>query len=149
MNVCRFEFSVSMVELHRRTLDVAVKNGGSILSKHKGLLGKVTSSPAAAPGQSAVQKLIYFLLFAGAGRFKWWGHIKRMDSVVNVYFIIILCSVDWFLLLITLSIQCLNIYIYYFLSCRYDLSEDGSSSQGVRSIQDPLHTQWNCRSAVI
>lgn len=37
----RFEFSVSMVELHRRTLDVAVKNGGSILSKHKGLLGKV------------------------------------------------------------------------------------------------------------
>lgn len=42
--VCRFEFSVSIVELHRRTLDVAVKNGGSILSKHKGLLGKV--SPA-------------------------------------------------------------------------------------------------------
>lgn len=83
MNVCRFEFSVSMVELHRRTLDVAVKNGGSILSKHKGLLGKVTSSSAAAPGQSAVQKLIYFLLFAGAGRFKWRGHIKRMDSVVN------------------------------------------------------------------
>ncbi|XP_071341098.1 extended synaptotagmin-2 isoform X3 [Trachinotus anak] len=36
-----FEFTVSMVELHRRTLDVAVKNGGSILSKHKGLLGKV------------------------------------------------------------------------------------------------------------
>uniref|UniRef100_A0A3P9M314 Extended synaptotagmin 2 n=1 Tax=Oryzias latipes TaxID=8090 RepID=A0A3P9M314_ORYLA len=36
-----FEFSVSMVELHRRTLDVAVKNGGSILFKHKGLLGKV------------------------------------------------------------------------------------------------------------
>ncbi|XP_075903676.1 extended synaptotagmin-2-B isoform X2 [Nelusetta ayraudi] len=36
-----FEFSVSMVELHRRTLDVAVKNGGGILSKHKGLLGKV------------------------------------------------------------------------------------------------------------
>ncbi|XP_067341995.1 extended synaptotagmin-2 isoform X2 [Channa argus] len=36
-----FEFSVSIVELHRRTLDVAVKNGGSILSKHKGLLGKV------------------------------------------------------------------------------------------------------------
>uniref|UniRef100_A0A1A7Z287 Extended synaptotagmin-like protein 2 n=1 Tax=Iconisemion striatum TaxID=60296 RepID=A0A1A7Z287_9TELE len=35
------EFSVSIVELHRRTLDVAVKNGGSILSKHKGLLGKV------------------------------------------------------------------------------------------------------------
>uniref|UniRef100_A0A8C6NZE7 Extended synaptotagmin 2 n=1 Tax=Nothobranchius furzeri TaxID=105023 RepID=A0A8C6NZE7_NOTFU len=38
------EFSVSMVELHRRTLDVAVKNGGSILSKHKGLLGKVTDA---------------------------------------------------------------------------------------------------------
>ncbi|XP_072307060.1 extended synaptotagmin-2-A isoform X2 [Eucyclogobius newberryi] len=36
-----FEFSVSMVELHRRTLDVAVKNGGSLLSKHRGLLGKV------------------------------------------------------------------------------------------------------------
>ncbi|KAJ4920324.1 hypothetical protein JOQ06_027974 [Pogonophryne albipinna] len=29
------------VMLHRRTLDVAVKNGGSILSKHKGFLGKV------------------------------------------------------------------------------------------------------------
>uniref|UniRef100_A0A4W5N8F5 Extended synaptotagmin 2 n=1 Tax=Hucho hucho TaxID=62062 RepID=A0A4W5N8F5_9TELE len=38
-----FEFSVSMVELHRRTLDIAVKNGGSILSKHRGLLGKVVS----------------------------------------------------------------------------------------------------------
>ncbi|XP_061660535.1 extended synaptotagmin-2-A isoform X1 [Syngnathoides biaculeatus] len=36
-----FEFSVSTVELHRRTLDVAVKNAGNILSKHKGLLGKV------------------------------------------------------------------------------------------------------------
>ncbi|XP_020791325.1 extended synaptotagmin-2 [Boleophthalmus pectinirostris] len=35
-----FEFSVSMVELHRRILDVAVKNGGSLLSKHRGLLGK-------------------------------------------------------------------------------------------------------------
>ncbi|XP_056276258.1 extended synaptotagmin-2 isoform X2 [Pseudoliparis swirei] len=36
-----FEFSISLVELHRRTLDVAVKNGGGLLSKHKGLLGKV------------------------------------------------------------------------------------------------------------
>uniref|UniRef100_A0A8C6WVF2 Extended synaptotagmin-like protein 2a n=1 Tax=Neogobius melanostomus TaxID=47308 RepID=A0A8C6WVF2_9GOBI len=36
-----FEFSVSVVELHRRTLDVAVKNGGGLLSKHRGLLGKV------------------------------------------------------------------------------------------------------------
>ncbi|KAG7234179.1 hypothetical protein INR49_005534 [Caranx melampygus] len=36
-----FEFSVPLVELHRRTLDVAVKNGGGLLSKHKGLLGKV------------------------------------------------------------------------------------------------------------
>lgn len=36
-----FEFSVSLVELHRRILDVAVKNGGGILSKHRGLLGKV------------------------------------------------------------------------------------------------------------
>uniref|UniRef100_A0A8C1U8C6 Extended synaptotagmin-like protein 2b n=1 Tax=Cyprinus carpio TaxID=7962 RepID=A0A8C1U8C6_CYPCA len=36
-----FEFSVSIVELHRRTLDVAVKNGGRLLSKHKVLLGKV------------------------------------------------------------------------------------------------------------
>ncbi|XP_065122468.1 extended synaptotagmin-2 isoform X3 [Paramisgurnus dabryanus] len=36
-----FEFSVSLVELHRRTLDVAVKNGGGILSKSRGLLGKV------------------------------------------------------------------------------------------------------------
>ncbi|KAJ8010224.1 hypothetical protein DPEC_G00072780 [Dallia pectoralis] len=36
-----FEFSVSVVELHRRSLDIAVKNRGSILSKHRGLLGKV------------------------------------------------------------------------------------------------------------
>ncbi|KAK7163508.1 hypothetical protein R3I93_007535 [Phoxinus phoxinus] len=36
-----FEFSVSLVELPRRILDVAVKNGGGILSKHRGLLGKV------------------------------------------------------------------------------------------------------------
>ncbi|XP_035392582.1 extended synaptotagmin-2-A [Electrophorus electricus] len=36
-----FEFIVSVVELHRRTLDVAVKNGGGILSKNRGLLGKV------------------------------------------------------------------------------------------------------------
>ncbi|KAK7170270.1 hypothetical protein R3I94_000487 [Phoxinus phoxinus] len=35
-----FEFSVSVVELHRRILDVAVKNGGGLLSKHKVLLGK-------------------------------------------------------------------------------------------------------------
>uniref|UniRef100_A0AAQ5ZYT6 Extended synaptotagmin-like protein 2b n=1 Tax=Amphiprion ocellaris TaxID=80972 RepID=A0AAQ5ZYT6_AMPOC len=46
-----FEFSVSMVELHRRTLDVAVKNGGSILSKHKGLLGKVTPAEDAHNGK--------------------------------------------------------------------------------------------------
>uniref|UniRef100_A0A6Q2XFY4 Extended synaptotagmin-like protein 2a n=1 Tax=Esox lucius TaxID=8010 RepID=A0A6Q2XFY4_ESOLU len=40
-----FEFSVSIVELHRRTLDVAVKNGGNVFSKHKGLLGKVRIPP--------------------------------------------------------------------------------------------------------
>ncbi|XP_057713098.1 extended synaptotagmin-2 [Corythoichthys intestinalis] len=39
-----FEFSVSLVELHRRTLDVAVKNSGGLLSRHKGLLGKVLVS---------------------------------------------------------------------------------------------------------
>uniref|UniRef100_A0A8C7S8V3 Extended synaptotagmin 2 n=1 Tax=Oncorhynchus mykiss TaxID=8022 RepID=A0A8C7S8V3_ONCMY len=44
-----FEFSVSMVELHRRTLDIAVKNGGSILSKHRGLLGKVIVDLSDAP----------------------------------------------------------------------------------------------------
>nr|XP_015811495.2 extended synaptotagmin-2-A isoform X1 [Nothobranchius furzeri] len=36
-----FEFNVSVMELQRRTLDVAVKNGGSLLSKNRGLLGKV------------------------------------------------------------------------------------------------------------
>ncbi|XP_049603687.1 extended synaptotagmin-2 [Syngnathus scovelli] len=36
-----FEFNVSLVELHRRVLDVAVKNSGGLLSRHKGLLGKV------------------------------------------------------------------------------------------------------------
>ncbi|GAA6081986.1 extended synaptotagmin-2 isoform X1, partial [Tachysurus ichikawai] len=35
-----FEFNVSAVELHRRTLDVAVKSAGGLLSKNKGLLGK-------------------------------------------------------------------------------------------------------------
>ncbi|XP_045893684.1 extended synaptotagmin-2 isoform X5 [Micropterus dolomieu] len=72
-----FEFSVSMVELHRRTLDVAVKNGGSILSKHKGLLGKVLVD------------------LSGDDISKGWT--------------------QW-----------------------YDLSEDGLSSQGIRSIHDPL-----------
>ncbi|XP_042254872.1 extended synaptotagmin-2 isoform X1 [Thunnus maccoyii] len=74
-----FEFSVSMVELHRRTLDVAVKNGGSILSKHKGLLGKVLVD------------------LSGDDISKGWT--------------------QW-----------------------YDLSEDGLSSQCMRSIQDPLLT---------
>ncbi|XP_059567296.1 extended synaptotagmin-2 isoform X2 [Myotis daubentonii] len=36
-----FEFSVSLPEVQRRTLDVAVKNSGGFLSKDKGLLGKV------------------------------------------------------------------------------------------------------------
>lgn len=74
-----FEFSVSMVELHRRTLDVAVKNGGSILSKHKGLLGKVMVD------------------LSGEDISKGWT--------------------QW-----------------------YDLSEDGWTSQSIRSIQDPLLT---------
>uniref|UniRef100_A0A671W2D0 Extended synaptotagmin 2 n=1 Tax=Sparus aurata TaxID=8175 RepID=A0A671W2D0_SPAAU len=72
-----FEFSVSMVELHRRTLDVAVKNGGSILSKHKGLLGKVLVD------------------LSGEDISKGWT--------------------QW-----------------------YDLTEDGLSSQALRSIHDPL-----------
>ncbi|XP_042366240.1 extended synaptotagmin-2 [Plectropomus leopardus] len=74
-----FEFSVSMVELHRRTLDVAVKNGGSLLSKHKGLLGKVLVD------------------LSGEDISKGWT--------------------QW-----------------------YDLSEDGVSTQGIRSIQDSLLT---------
>ncbi|XP_040921970.1 extended synaptotagmin-2 isoform X1 [Toxotes jaculatrix] len=74
-----FEFSVSMVELHRRTLDVAVKNGGSILSKHKGLLGKVLVD------------------LSGEDISRGWT--------------------QW-----------------------YDLSEDGLSSQGITSTQDPLLT---------
>lgn len=39
-----FEFSVSLPEVQRRTLDVAVKNSGGFLSKDKGLLGKVSLS---------------------------------------------------------------------------------------------------------
>ncbi|XP_033848372.2 extended synaptotagmin-2-A-like isoform X2 [Acipenser ruthenus] len=35
-----FDFSVSLIEVPRRTLDVAVKNSGGFLSKDKGLLGK-------------------------------------------------------------------------------------------------------------
>ncbi|KAM9718995.1 LOW QUALITY PROTEIN: extended synaptotagmin-2 [Menidia menidia] len=37
----KFEFSISYMELSGRTLDVAVKNGGGLFSKHRGLLGKV------------------------------------------------------------------------------------------------------------
>ncbi|KAM4706052.1 extended synaptotagmin-2 isoform 2-T2 [Rhinophrynus dorsalis] len=36
-----FEFSVSLADIQRRTLDVAVKNSGGFLSRDKGLLGKV------------------------------------------------------------------------------------------------------------
>ncbi|XP_014852211.1 PREDICTED: extended synaptotagmin-2-like isoform X2 [Poecilia mexicana] len=36
-----FEFSVTWIELSSRILDVAVKNSGGLLSRHKGLLGKV------------------------------------------------------------------------------------------------------------
>uniref|UniRef100_A0A8C8VJS1 Extended synaptotagmin 2 n=1 Tax=Pelusios castaneus TaxID=367368 RepID=A0A8C8VJS1_9SAUR len=36
-----FDFSVSIPEVQRRTLDVAVKNSGGFLSKDKGLLGKL------------------------------------------------------------------------------------------------------------
>ncbi|OCT73876.1 hypothetical protein XELAEV_18032840mg [Xenopus laevis] len=36
-----FEFSVSLPELQRRTLDIAVKHSGGFLSRDKGLLGKL------------------------------------------------------------------------------------------------------------
>ncbi|MEE6467245.1 hypothetical protein FKM82_007173 [Ascaphus truei] len=36
-----FEFSVSLQDIQRRTLDVAVKNNGGFLSRDKGLLGKL------------------------------------------------------------------------------------------------------------
>uniref|UniRef100_A0A452H4I5 Uncharacterized protein n=1 Tax=Gopherus agassizii TaxID=38772 RepID=A0A452H4I5_9SAUR len=36
-----FDFSVSLPDVQRRTLDVAVKNSGGFLSKDKGLLGKL------------------------------------------------------------------------------------------------------------
>ncbi|ELW69814.1 Extended synaptotagmin-2 [Tupaia chinensis] len=39
-----FDFSVSLPEVQRRTLDVAVKNSGGFLSKDKGLLGKRDAS---------------------------------------------------------------------------------------------------------
>ncbi|XP_054511413.1 extended synaptotagmin-2 isoform X5 [Pan troglodytes] len=41
VHACSFDFSVSLPEVQRRTLDVAVKNSGGFLSKDKGLLGKV------------------------------------------------------------------------------------------------------------
>ncbi|KAM5157683.1 extended synaptotagmin-2 isoform 2-T2 [Mantella aurantiaca] len=37
----KFEFSVALPDLQRRTLDVAVKNSGGFLSRDKGLLGKL------------------------------------------------------------------------------------------------------------
>lgn len=37
-----FDFSVSLPDVQKRTLDVAVKNSGGFLSKDKGLLGKVS-----------------------------------------------------------------------------------------------------------
>lgn len=107
MCVCRFEFSVSMVELHRRTLDVAVKNGGSILSKHKGLLGKVILSNVClllifcisrtSPMYSVDSKTLLLLTIAGAGRFKWGGYIERMDTVVNLNSTFALCITERFL----------------------------------------------------
>ncbi|XP_069504086.1 extended synaptotagmin-2 isoform X2 [Ambystoma mexicanum] len=36
-----FDFSVSLADVHKRTLDVAVKNSGGFLSRDKGLLGKL------------------------------------------------------------------------------------------------------------
>lgn len=58
----RFEFTVSLVELHRRTLDVAVKNGGGLLSKHKGLLGKVLVSTRPADENLELKGLILIVL---------------------------------------------------------------------------------------
>jgi len=54
---------VSIVELHRRTLDVAVKNGGGLLSKHKVLLGKVQTLTHS--------RFLLFLILLIIG-FLWW-----------------------------------------------------------------------------
>lgn len=50
------------MELHRRTLDVAVKNGGGLLSKHKGLLGKVLVSTRPADENLELKGLVLIVL---------------------------------------------------------------------------------------
>lgn len=80
------EFDVSFAELHRRTLDVAVKNGGSLLSKHRGnLLGKVYF-------QHSSSQMFYGLyswkndcvsFSSGSGGFEFWRINQRFDAMVS------------------------------------------------------------------
>uniref|UniRef100_A0A8C4KZY9 Extended synaptotagmin-2 n=1 Tax=Equus asinus asinus TaxID=83772 RepID=A0A8C4KZY9_EQUAS len=60
-----FDFSVSLPEVQRRTLDVAVKNSGGFLSKDKGLLGKVS-----------LEKILHQLL-----------HFVKIKHLPKVYFL--------------------------------------------------------------
>ncbi|TNM98156.1 hypothetical protein fugu_014402 [Takifugu bimaculatus] len=80
-----FEFTVSLVELHRRTLDVAVKNGGSLLSKHKGLLGKVRLSLGYHGNVFKLKHIKVFSLLSGSGRFDPRGHQQRLHTMVGLH----------------------------------------------------------------
>lgn len=83
----RFEFSVSLVELHRRTLDVAVKNGGGLLSKHKGLLGKVQTSLIYCLYLCVTEKHFFNKMKPSEWKFRWFWekpHFVRLCLKVQV-----------------------------------------------------------------
>lgn len=83
----RFEFSVSLVELHRRNLDVAVKNGGGLLSKHKGLLGKVQTSLIYCLYLCVTEKHFFNTMKPSEWKFRWFWekpHFVRLCLKVQV-----------------------------------------------------------------
>lgn len=83
----RFEFSVSLVELHRRNLDVAVKNGGGLLSKHKGLLGKVQTSLIYCLYLCVTEKHLFNTMKPSEWKFCWFWekpHFVRLCLKVQV-----------------------------------------------------------------
>lgn len=83
----RFEFSVSLVELHRRNLDVAVKNGGGLLSKHKGLLGKVQTSLIYCLYLCVTEKHFFNTMKPSEWKFSWFWekpHFVRLCLKVQV-----------------------------------------------------------------
>uniref|UniRef100_A0A8C6LRY2 Extended synaptotagmin 2 n=1 Tax=Nothobranchius furzeri TaxID=105023 RepID=A0A8C6LRY2_NOTFU len=119
-----FEFNVSVMELQRRTLDVAVKNGGSLLSKNRGLLGKV------------LVDLTHDDITKGWTSWSGFFLLKTSDYVKipqNFRFSLLKLALKWqmvqtfFIVLAALQSHFINNQLTNrsSLSCRFDLSEDG------------------------